>query len=118
MGDTFRQDVELSSLTNNATAKVIISEKKGFDSKSASSIYIHVSFFAVIGCLTRLGTDYVMGDVFAIENSSTVVFVSFFSNMLGCFVLGLLTASTLSKTGPYGAVATGISTGKHLKCSH
>jgi len=111
-----RKDVELNHLTNETayvtTTAVTSSEKNRIDSKGTLSMYMHISFFAILGCLTRLGTDYMMGEnVFQVESSSSVLFVSFFSNMLGCFVLGLLTASSLSKTGPYGAVATGISTG-------
>ena len=112
--NTLNGDVEMRCLTNgNRENSTKSTNHKTFNSKCSLSMYIHVSFFAIIGCLTRLAIDYMMGKhVFQVEDSSTVIFVSFFSNMFGCFVLGFLTTSPLTKTGPYGAVATGISTGK------
>ncbi|XP_076823673.1 uncharacterized protein LOC143469751 [Clavelina lepadiformis] len=76
------------------------------------SLYVHISLFAMFGCLIRLGVDFMMGkDAAGLENFSSVIFVSFFANMFGCFCLGMLTASPLTKGGRYTVLHTGISTG-------
>lgn len=75
--------------------------------------YFQIAFFAIIGCLIRLGVDKVMGgDIAKIESSSTIITQSFFSNMLGSFILGILSASTLKKYVDMQSLYTGISTGR------
>lgn len=74
--------------------------------------YINVAVFAVFGCLIRIGLDRLVGSTLAnIESPESVIFQSFFSNMLGSFILGLLVASSLKKIPGMTPVYTGISTG-------
>lgn len=76
-------------------------------------LYIHVSVFAMIGCLIRIVLDHVTGGELAnVEDSESVVFKSFFSNMLGSFILGVVVTSGLKSKGPLAHFYTGISTGK------
>lgn len=90
---------------------------RGEDTKGCCSMefysYICVAFFAIIGCFTRIGLDRLVGISHAnIEDPQSVIFQSFFSNMLGSFILGLLVASSLKKYPAMSAIYTGISTGE------
>jgi len=116
-GENGNQDVCISLLEKQADSKVAEKlatvEVKKAPPKPASSelfYYIHIGFFAMLGCLARIGIDKCFGDLAGIENSSQIVNKSFFSNMMGSFVLGAVSASPLGKTR-LAAMAKGITTG-------
>lgn len=74
--------------------------------------YLNIAFFAIVGCLIRLGFDYLLGAELAnVENSSSIIFQSFFANMLGSFILGVLSTSLLKEIKQLSSLSTGISTG-------
>ncbi|XP_076824930.1 uncharacterized protein LOC143470590 isoform X1 [Clavelina lepadiformis] len=72
--------------------------------------YVQIAFFAMCGCLARIGTDKLFGDLAKIEDSEEIVNQSFFSNMVGSFVLGALNGSPMGKTR-LAALYKGLTTG-------
>nr|CAB3229133.1 UPF0695 membrane protein C977.11/PB8B6.06c [Phallusia mammillata] len=72
--------------------------------------YIQIAFFAMCGCLCRIGIDRCFGNLAKIENSAQIVNQSFFSNIFGSFVLGALNGSPMSKTR-LAALLKGLTTG-------
>jgi len=70
---------------------------------------MYISVFSSLGCVIRIGVDHAVGsDLANIENPGSVVFRSFFSNILGCYLLGILHSLPMDR-GTY--LFIGLSTG-------
>lgn len=112
------ETIELSSSNLSvvlpANATLPSRERPGFPAfKTCLFTYVNVASFAILGCLIRVGVDYGLGSntYMQIESSSSIIFQSFFANMLGSFILGIITASTLKSLRGMLPIYTGLSTG-------
>ncbi|XP_002131803.2 uncharacterized protein LOC100176892 isoform X1 [Ciona intestinalis] len=108
-----RRDEEVSIQSRNGKGSQDVAQVRVKDPPPTPpqwQLYMHIAFFAMCGCLCRIGTDKIFGSLAVIENSGEVVNLSFISNMVGSFVLGALNASPMGSTR-LGAMYKGLTTG-------
>ncbi|XP_077966041.1 uncharacterized protein LOC120336803 [Styela clava] len=106
--------IELQNADIIATSRLRSSSHiSNADLKTSLYSYLSVATFSIVGCIIRVGVDYGLSSntYMQIESPNSIIFQSFFANMIGSFILGLLTASTLKNMSGMLPIYTGLSTG-------